>query len=262
MGLESASFVGGLVSTNPTGTDPKSQGDDHIRLIKSALLNSFAGFTGAVLLTGTEAQGATANDYTVTVTPDPAAYVAGNVVLCKVTHANTGPATLQVNALGTKSLLGVDGLPLGSGDIESGSVVLAYYDGTNFLLLSGNDRAARDGETYAGTHDFTAGSALVPIQAQADNSTKAASTAYVDTGLGTKAPLDSPSLTGVPTAPTAAPGTNNTQIATTAFTVQQAFLAVLPDQAGNANKFITTDGTSASWAYIPSQYQFETCGGF
>ena len=37
---------------------------------------------------------------------------------------------------------------------------------------------------------------------------------YVDS---TKAPLASPALTGVPTAPTAAAGTNNTQIATTAF---------------------------------------------
>jgi hypothetical protein len=38
------------------------------------------------------------------------------------------------------------------------------------------------------------------------------------------APLASPALTGVPTAPTAAPGTNNTQIATTAF-VQAAISA-------------------------------------
>jgi len=37
------------------------------------------------------------------------------------------------------------------------------------------------------------------------------------THLGQKAPLDSPALTGTPTAPTAAAGTNNTQIATTSF---------------------------------------------
>jgi len=37
-----------------------------------------------------------------------------------------------------------------------------------------------------------------------------------------KAPIDSPTLTGVPAAPTAAAGTNTTQIATTAF-VQAAF---------------------------------------
>lgn len=37
------------------------------------------------------------------------------------------------------------------------------------------------------------------------------------TDLAAKAPLDSPALTGTPTAPTAATGTNTTQIATTAF---------------------------------------------
>jgi hypothetical protein len=37
MALESASFVSDLVSTNPTGSDPKAQGDDHVRLIKAVL---------------------------------------------------------------------------------------------------------------------------------------------------------------------------------------------------------------------------------
>ena len=39
----------------------------------------------------------------------------------------------------------------------------------------------------------------------------------LNTALGLKAPLASPALTGTPTAPTAAQGTNTTQIATTAF---------------------------------------------
>jgi len=37
MALESASFISGLVSANPPGTDAISQGDDHIRLIKTVL---------------------------------------------------------------------------------------------------------------------------------------------------------------------------------------------------------------------------------
>lgn len=41
MGLESATYVTDLNSSNPTGTDLKSQGDDHIRLIKSALQATF-----------------------------------------------------------------------------------------------------------------------------------------------------------------------------------------------------------------------------
>ena len=42
----------------------------------------------------------------------------------------------------------------------------------------------------------------------------------VDGKLGTKAPLNSPPLVGTPTAPTAPPGTKNTQIANTAFVAQ------------------------------------------
>jgi microcystin-dependent protein len=42
MGLEAATYLASLVTTNPVGsTDAKSQGDDHLRLIKSTLKNSF-----------------------------------------------------------------------------------------------------------------------------------------------------------------------------------------------------------------------------
>ena len=42
MGLETGTFVDDLVTTNPVGaTDPKSQGDDHFRLIKTLLKNTF-----------------------------------------------------------------------------------------------------------------------------------------------------------------------------------------------------------------------------
>lgn len=55
MGLESATFIHELVSTNPIGgSDPKSQGDDHIRLLKSTLQNTFANVDGAVTTTHTE----------------------------------------------------------------------------------------------------------------------------------------------------------------------------------------------------------------
>jgi len=47
-------------------------------------------------------------------------------------------------------------------------------------------------------------------------------TTTITTALGTKAPLASPALTGVPTAPTAAANTNTTQIATTAFAKAEA----------------------------------------
>lgn len=43
-------------------------------------------------------------------------------------------------------------------------------------------------------------------------------------------------------------GTNNTTLATTQFVNNVAFSSALPAQAGNAGKFVTTNGTVASWA--------------
>lgn len=83
-----------------------------------------------------------------------------------------------------------------------------------------------------------------------DNTTDAGkpiSTA-TQTALDLKSPLASPTFTGVPAAPTAAPGTNTTQLATTAFVDAKAFSTALPSQTGNNGKFVTTDGSVASWA--------------
>lgn len=41
MGLEASSFISGLTPSWPISGDPKSQGDDHIRLIKSVLQSTF-----------------------------------------------------------------------------------------------------------------------------------------------------------------------------------------------------------------------------
>lgn len=54
MSLETAGFIKDLVSTNPEGTDPKSQGDDHIRMIKAVLKAQFPGLTDGIGVTLTE----------------------------------------------------------------------------------------------------------------------------------------------------------------------------------------------------------------
>ena len=66
------------------------------------------------------------------------------------------------------------------------------------------------------------------------DSSKPISTA-TQTALDLKAPLESPALTGTPTAPTAAAGTNTTQIATTAFTL-----------ANRGDRYLTTSTSSHS----------------
>jgi len=54
MALESTTYIDGLVITNPTGTDPRSQGDDHIRLVKSTIRSTFPNVSGAMTATHTE----------------------------------------------------------------------------------------------------------------------------------------------------------------------------------------------------------------
>ena len=54
MGLETGTYINSLVINNPTGTDPKSAGDDHLRLLKSTIKATFPNLTGAVTPTQTE----------------------------------------------------------------------------------------------------------------------------------------------------------------------------------------------------------------
>ena len=55
MGLESATYISQLSATNPLATDPISQGDDHLRLIKSVLQSQFSSL-GAAAVSGTAAE--------------------------------------------------------------------------------------------------------------------------------------------------------------------------------------------------------------
>jgi hypothetical protein len=56
MGLETASYISQLVDTNPTASDPVSQGDDHLRLIKTVLQTQFSGLSGTTAVTASGAE--------------------------------------------------------------------------------------------------------------------------------------------------------------------------------------------------------------
>ena len=193
MGLETATYINGLDSANPTSSDPKSQGDDHLRLIKAVLLATFPNLSGAVTVTHT------ALNYIANVTSDIQA---------------------QLNARG----------------------IIA-------------------GQIWSGIHDFTSATLTSATQALGDISTKVATTQFAMT-------MQSPSFSGTPTAPTAPAGTSSTQIATTEFVTATSFSAILPAQTGNAGKFVTTDGTNASWAKLVETpagaviYTAQNFGGF
>ncbi len=76
-----------------------------------------------------------ANALAVALTPAPSAYTAGLQVNVKVANNNTGATTINVNGLGTKSIV-FGGAALTSGMLVAGQTYRLIYDGTNFVLNS------------------------------------------------------------------------------------------------------------------------------
>lgn len=134
MSLESGLWVADLNALNPPGADPKSMGDDHLRLIKKTLLDSFAGFPGAILVTGVD--GGAVNAYTLTPANPLPSYTTKMIVVFAPTVTNTGAVTLNISALGVKNLLSMAGAALVANDLVLGGIYSASYDGTQFRLLS------------------------------------------------------------------------------------------------------------------------------
>ncbi len=134
MPLESGTVVADLVITNPTASDGKNLGDDHLRLLKTVLRNSFAGFAGNILVSGTD--GGAADAYTLTPTTTLTAYSTKMLVEFTPNATNTGAATLNISGLGAKNIYSVAGAALSAGELVSGRYYLAAYDGTQFRLIS------------------------------------------------------------------------------------------------------------------------------
>ena len=97
MALESATYINGLVASNPTSSDNISDGDNHIRLIKSAIKTTFPNITGAVTSTHTAINSAvtTANTATSANSANSVVYrdASGNFSAGTVTAALAGNAT-------------------------------------------------------------------------------------------------------------------------------------------------------------------------
>jgi hypothetical protein len=132
MAVETVAYVGDLNPLAPQGSESKADGDDHIRNIKKGLRQSFAGFLGAILVTGVD--GGAVNAYTLTPAQALLAYNAKMLAVFVPTVSNTGATTLNISGLGPKEVVSVAGVPLVAGDITAGRFYTAFYDGTRFRL--------------------------------------------------------------------------------------------------------------------------------
>ena len=131
MGLETGNYIYDLVQANPPAGDQRKEGDDHLRLIKKVLQQTFPHITGPTLPTST----GSANAQLVTHLFAPAAYQAGQIVAFVAGFTNTGAMTLAVNGGLAKNLY-IAGAPLPAGAIVAGSLVVAMYDGVQFQVFA------------------------------------------------------------------------------------------------------------------------------
>jgi hypothetical protein len=208
MSLETGTYISDLVDTNPTGTDPKSEGDNHVRLLKSTIQNTFPNLDGA--MTSAQAELNILDGATVSTTEvnyltncDPGTAVASTVLALG--------ATKNIDTIDVAK----DGLKIATVAITCTAAELNALDGIP-ATLTATELGYVDGVTSA-------------IQAQID----------------LKAPIASPTLTGIPAVPTATTGTDTTQIATTAFVNATAMNAALPTQVDGYA--LTSDGVDATF---------------
>ena len=146
-------------------------------------------------------------------------YIAdGAIVPVTDNDIDLGTSSLQFKDLYINGTANIDSLVADTADINGGTI-----DGT---IIGGTSAAAITGTTITGT-SFVIGSASIDETELEilDGATLTTTelnyvdgvTSSIQTQIDTKAPLASPNLTGIPTAPTAASNTNTTQIATTAY---------------------------------------------
>lgn len=134
-------------------------------------------------------------------------------------------------------------------------------DGANWVGLPLSSSGVNNASGVPGANVTQALDALAPLASPAltgtptsptappgTNTSQIATTAFVITEISDRAPIASPHLTGVPTSPTAAPGTNTTQIATTAFVTTGLSGKQDALSPGNAEDILVSTGAS----YVPT----------
>ena len=175
--------------------------------------------------------------YTVTGNPISLSRGASSLIRAEYTLVQTGFATVNTEMvlkapLASPTFTGVPAAPTAAfGTNTTQLATTAFVTGYYAPIAS---------PTFTGTP-------VAPTAALGTSTTQLATTAFAQT-------MQDPAFTGTPTVPTASAGTATTQIASCAFVVATSFSAALPGQTGNSGKFVTTDGSNASWASVyPTQ---------
>lgn len=160
MALESAPYINSLNINNPSNTeDFVSSGDDHLRLIKSSVKNSFPRITGPVSASQDDLSNCeylvemagVANNIVVYPTTAWTEYKAGKGCYVKISVTNSsGPTWMSVSGLGGIVVTDQAGYHINPGVLLAGYIYHFIFNGTSFQLQEFNGYLS--GRTLAFLH--------------------------------------------------------------------------------------------------------------
>lgn len=251
MSVDTATYVNQFDVAKPTGSDPKSEGDDNFRHMKTVLKTTFPNVAGAVtpshtvlnymlgvtsaVQTQLDAKAALASP---TFTGDPKAPTPSPGDN-DTSIATTAFVVANFANLASPTFTGTPSAPTAlAGTSTTQLATTAFVTATSFASsLPGQTGNSGKFLTTDGTNSSWSsnipsptltGTPIAPTPTVGATTTQIATAEFVDLSFAKKA---SPTLTGTPIAPTAAAGTNTTQIATTEF-VTRAIGAYTADAVG------------------------------
>jgi len=153
-------------------------------------------------------------------------------------------------------------------DLEYGEIAVNYEATDPALYVKDSADAVRKIGTQPDATEAVKGIVELATAAETTtgtDATRAVHPAGLKVELDKKAPLASPALTGTPTAPTAAVGTNTTQIATTAFVKAEGFAKLAETQsftkAQRGTPVALTDAATVAVDMALGNYYTLTLGG-
>jgi hypothetical protein len=98
--------------------------------------------------------GGTANALTLSLTPAPASYNTGMMIVFQANVNTTGAATINLNGLGAKDVKQRTGADTVANSLVGAAHYIAFYNGTDFILL---DEITSGAQTFAGKKTFSGG---------------------------------------------------------------------------------------------------------
>ena len=156
MALETGNYIDDLVITNPTASDPISQGDDHLQLIKKVVKQSFPSVDGAV-----HAIHPTSTEPATSLTAGLMWFDTAANVLKIRNEANDAWVTLAVSIITSNSV-----------DVDAGTVDGAVIGGTTPAAITGTtltgntSLALASGATVTGIDNGALGSSATLLATQ------------------------------------------------------------------------------------------------